>query len=153
MEVYIDNRQDEITIDDELIELMEKVMKECLALEEKGFDTEISVSFVNNKEIQELNREYRNVDSSTDVLSFPMTDDFSLIHIPILGDIVISLEKALSQAEEYGHSFNREVAYLTAHSMFHLLGYDHMKEDEKQVMRKKEKQVMKSLGIFKNNLE
>lgn len=153
MEVYIDNRQDEITIDDELIELMEKVMKECLALEEKSFDTEISVSFVNNKEIQELNREYRNVDSSTDVLSFPMTDDFSLIHIPILGDIVISLEKALSQAEEYGHSFNREVAYLTAHSMFHLLGYDHMKEDEKQVMRKKEKQVMKSLGIFKNNLE
>lgn len=153
MEVYIDNRQDEITIDDELIELMEKVMKECLALEEKGFDTEISVSFVNNKEIQELNREYRNIDSSTDVLSFPMTDDFSLIHIPILGDIVISLEKALSQAEEYGHSFNREVAYLTAHSMFHLLGYDHMKEDEKQVMRKKEKQVMKSLGIFKNNLE
>lgn len=153
MEVYIDNRQDEITIDDELIELMEKVMKECLALEEKGFDTEISVSFVNNKEIQELNREYRNVDSSTDVLSFPMTDDFSLIHIPILGDIVISLEKALSQAEEYGHSFNREVAYLTAHSMFHLLGYDHMKEDEKQVMRKKEKQVMKSLGIFKKNLE
>lgn len=153
MEVYIDNRQDEITIDDELIELMEKVMKECLALEEKDFDTEISVSFVNNKEIQELNREYRNVDSSTDVLSFPMTDDFSLIHIPILGDIVISLEKALSQAEEYGHSFNREVAYLTAHSMFHLLGYDHMKEDEKQVMRKKEKQVMKSLGIFKNNLE
>lgn len=153
MEVYIDNRQDEITIDDELIELMEKVMKECLALEEKGFDTEISVSFVNNKEIQELNREYRNVDSSTDVLSFPMTDDFSLIHIPILGDIVISLEKALSQAEEYGHSFNREVAYLTAHSMFHLLGYDHMEEDEKQVMRKKEKQVMKSLGIFKNNLE
>lgn len=153
MEVYIDNRQDEITIDDELIELMEKVMKECLALEEKSLDTEISVSFVNNKEIQELNREYRNVDSSTDVLSFPMTDDFSLIHIPILGDIVISLEKALSQAEEYGHSFNREVAYLTAHSMFHLLGYDHMEEDEKQVMRKKEKQVMKSLGIFKNNLE
>ncbi|MBV1817858.1 rRNA maturation RNase YbeY [Anaerosalibacter bizertensis] len=153
MEVYIDNRQDEITIDDELIELMEKVMKECLALEEKSLDTEISVSFVNNKEIQELNREYRNVDSSTDVLSFPMTDDFSLSHIPILGDIVISLEKALSQAEEYGHSFNREVAYLTAHSMFHLLGYDHMKEDEKQVMRKKEKQVMKSLGIFKNNLE
>ncbi|MBU5294004.1 rRNA maturation RNase YbeY [Anaerosalibacter bizertensis] len=153
MEVYIDNRQDEITIDDELIELMEKVMKECLALEEKSLDTEISVSFVNNKEIQELNREYRNVDSSTDVLSFPMTDDFSLSHIPILGDIVISLEKALSQAEEYGHSFNREVAYLTAHSMFHLLGYDHMEEDEKQVMRKKEKQVMKSLGIFKNNLE
>lgn len=153
MEFYLDNRQDEITIDDELIELMEKVMKECLILEGKSLHTEISVSFVNNEEIQELNREYRNVDSSTDVLSFPMTDDFSLSHIPVLGDIVISLEKALSQAEEYGHSFNREVAYLTAHSMFHLLGYDHMEEDEKQVMRKKEKQVMKSLGIFKNNLE
>ncbi|MBW4827340.1 MAG: rRNA maturation RNase YbeY [Clostridiaceae bacterium] len=153
MEVYIDNRQDEITIDDELIELTKKVMKECLVLEGKSLDTEISVSFVNNKEIQELNKEYRNVDSSTDVLSFPMTDDFSLDHIPILGDIVISLEKALYQAEEYGHSFNREVAYLTVHSMFHLLGYDHIKEDEKQVMRRKEKQIMKLLGIFKNNLE
>lgn len=153
MEVYIDNRQDEITIDDELIELTKKVMKECLVLEGKSLDTEISVSFVNNKEIQELNKEYRNVDFSTDVLSFPMTDDFSLDHIPILGDIVISLEKALYQAEEYGHSFNREVAYLTVHSMFHLLGYDHIKEDEKQVMRRKEKQIMKLLGIFKNNLE
>jgi len=151
MEVYIDNRQKEIEINDELIELVKKVMKECLILEEKTTDYEISLSFVNDQEIQKLNREYRNVDSSTDVLSFPMEDDFSSSPIPILGDIIISLEKALSQGKEYGHSFNREVAYLTAHSMFHLLGYNHIEKNEKQIIRKKKKHIIKSLGIFKNN--
>lgn len=151
MEVYIDNRQDKLEIDDELIELIEKTMSETLKMEDKSLDCEISLSFVDNNEIKNLNREYRNVDSSTDVLSFPMEDDFALNHIPILGDIVISLEKALSQSKEYGHSFNREMAYLTAHSMLHLLGYDHIEEDDKSIMRNKEKQIMKSLGIFKNN--
>lgn len=149
MEVYIDNRQDKLEIDDELIELIEKTMSETLKMEDKSLDCEISLSFVDNNEIKNLNREYRNVDSSTDVLSFPMEDDFALNHIPILGDIVISLEKALSQSKEYGHSFNREMAYLTAHSMLHLLGYDHIEEDDKSIMRNKEKQIMKSLGIFK----
>ncbi|MCR2044947.1 rRNA maturation RNase YbeY [Anaerosalibacter massiliensis] len=149
MEVYIDNRQDKLEIDDELIELIEKTMSETLKIEDKSLDCEISLSFVDNNEIKNLNREYRNVDSSTDVLSFPMEDDFALNHIPILGDIVISLEKALSQSKEYGHSFNREMAYLTAHSMLHLLGYDHIEEDDKSIMRNKEKQIMKSLGIFK----
>lgn len=149
MEVYIDNRQDKLEIDDELIELIEKTMSETLKIEDKSLDCEISLSFVDNNEIKNLNREYRNVDSSTDVLSFPMEDDFALNHISILGDIVISLEKALSQSKEYGHSFNREMAYLTAHSMLHLLGYDHIEEDDKSIMRNKEKQIMKSLGIFK----
>ena len=111
---------------------------------------EVSVSFVDNEEIRELNREYRNVDSPTDVLSFPMEEDSLGLFTPLLGDIVISLERALEQSKEYGHSFEREIAYLTAHSMFHLLGYDHMTNEDKKVMREKEKSVMKTLKIFKN---
>lgn len=150
MEILIDNRQDKVSIDDDIYEVVEKVAKECLKLEGKGLNFEVSVSFVDNEEIQKLNRDYRNVDSPTDVLSFPMDDEETDLYIPMLGDIVISAERALEQATEFGHSFLREVAYLTAHSMFHLMGYDHMNDEEKQTMRQKEKEVMKILGIFKN---
>jgi probable rRNA maturation factor len=78
-----------------------------------------------------------------------MEDEFEIS--PILGDIIISLEKAEDQSAEYGHTLEREIAYLTAHSMFHLMGYDHMTEEEKEIMRSKEKQVMKNLGIFKES--
>ena len=150
MKVLIDNRQDKVSIDDDIYEVIEKVAKECLKLEGKGLDFEVSVSFVDNEEIQKLNRDYRNVDSPTDVLSFPMDAEETDLYIPLLGDIVISAERALEQATEFGHSFLREVAYLAAHSMFHLMGYDHMNVQEKKIMRQKEKEVMKILGIFKN---
>lgn len=152
MEIYIDNRQDKVIIDENIYETIEKVIKECLVLERKPTDYEISLSFVDNKEIKELNREYRNVDRETDVLSFPIDEDF-LVPVPLLGDIIISAEKALEQSIEYNHSLLREIAYLTAHSMFHLLGYDHMEEDEKINMRNKEKEVMKRLKIFKSGRE
>ena len=150
MEILIDNRQDKVSIDDDIYDVIEKVAKECLKLEGKGLDFEVSVSFVDNEEIQKLNRDYRNVDSPTDVLSFPMDAEETDLYIPLLGDIVISAERALEQATEFGHSFLREVAYLAAHSMFHLMGYDHMNVQEKKIMRQKEKEVMKILGIFKN---
>ena len=150
MQILIDNRQDKVSIDDDIYDVIEKVAKECLKLEGKGLNFEVSVSFVDNEEIQKLNRDYRNVDSPTDVLSFPMDDEETDLYIPLLGDIVISAERALEQATEFGHSFLREVAYLAAHSMFHLMGYDHMNDEEKQTMRQKEKEVMKILGIFKN---
>ena len=150
MQILIDNRQDKVSIDDDIYDVIEKVAKECLKLEGKGLNFEVSVSFVDNEEIQKLNRDYRNVDSPTDVLSFPMDDEETDLYIPLLGDIVISAERALEQATEFGHSFLREVAYLAAHSMFHLMGYDHMNDEEKQTMRQKEKEVMKALGIFKN---
>ena len=102
-----------------------KVIKESLLVEGKSLDYEVSISLVNNEEIKELNRDYRGVDSETDVLSFPLEDDFGM-DLPLLGDIIITVEKALEQAEEYGHSLEREMAYLTAHSMFHLMGYDHL---------------------------
>ncbi|SCG83611.1 hypothetical protein DW1_2044 [Proteiniborus sp. DW1] len=151
MNVVIDNSQEKIIIDDTVKELIERVVLECLKLENKGFDYEISVTFVDDEEIRELNKEYRAVDKATDVLSFPLEEnEFDIPGDTLLGDIVISAETAKRQSEEYGHSLEREIAYLTAHSMFHLLGYDHMNEDEKLVMRDKEKKVMMTLGIFKN---
>lgn len=150
MEIYIDNRQDKIKIDNKIIDLLENVIKESLLIEGIGLNYEISISFVDNAEIKELNREYRNIDRETDVLSFPMDEDL-MIPIPLLGDIIISVEKAVEQSNEFGHSLDRELAYLTAHSMFHLMGYDHMEEEEKEIMREKEKKVMRRLRIFKEN--
>ncbi|WP_077367957.1 rRNA maturation RNase YbeY [Anaerosalibacter sp. Marseille-P3206] len=150
MEVYIDNRQDKIQIDFDVETIINSVIEESLNIEGKSKEVEVSVSFVDNEEIRQLNRDFRNVDSPTDVLSFPMNEDSDAFFTPILGDIVISLERALEQSVEFGHTFEREIAYLTAHSMFHLLGYDHMTDEEKSIMREKEKQVMKNLKIFKN---
>ncbi len=150
MEVYIENRQSIVTVDENIYDIVKMVVKECLLEEKKDFNVEVSVSFVDNEKIQYLNKQYRNIDSETDVLSFPMENKFNMPVI-LLGDIVISLEKALEQANYLGHSFIREVAYLTAHSMFHLLGYHHEKSlEEKDIMREKEKNVMKRLEIFKN---
>lgn len=153
MELYIDNRQEKVELDKDIFDIIEKTIEETLLLEGKSLNYEISLTFVDNEEIRELNKKYRNIDRETDVLSFPLEQDESLFPVPMLGDIVISAEKALEQSIEYGHSFVREIAYLTAHSMLHLLGYDHMNETEKQTMRKKEKNVMKKLNIFKNGRE
>lgn len=151
MEIYVDNRQDKVGIADEIIEILEKVVQEVLIFEEKPLDSEVSISFVDNDEIRELNKEYRGIDRETDVLSFPIDDDFIIDGPILLGDVIISAEKALEQANDFGHSLNREIAYLTAHSMFHLLGYDHIDEDDKLIMRSKEKEIMKRLKIFKDN--
>ncbi len=149
MNFDIDNRQEQYDITEEMINLIERVIRESLRVEGIGENYEVSISFVDNEEIKALNREFRGVDRETDVLSFPMEDEFDF-SIPLLGDIVISLEKADEQAKDYGHTLEREVAYLTCHSMFHLMGYDHMNEDEKRIMREKEKEVMRNLRIFKN---
>ncbi len=151
MEIIIDNSQDKVNIDESINELLERVVLECLKLEGRDTSYEVSITFVDDEEIRELNKEYRDVDKSTDVLSFPLDEDeFDIPGDTLLGDIVISAETAKRQSEEYGHSLEREIAYLTAHSMFHLMGYDHMNDAEKKVMRDKEKKVMMSLGIFKN---
>ncbi|MBQ7702880.1 MAG: rRNA maturation RNase YbeY, partial [Firmicutes bacterium] len=120
-------------------------------------DLQLSVSFVSKEEIQELNRDYRSVDSVTDVLSFPQferdeiefyaSNSGSAPQEFMLGDVVICREKAEEQAEEYGHSFERELVYLFTHSVLHLLGYDHETDEEKALMRKREEEIMESLGI------
>ena len=114
---------------------------------------EISVTFVDMEEIHELNKEYRDVDRPTDVLSFPQFYDLEE-EIPevgeiCLGDVVICRDKAAEQAEEFGHSFEREIIYLFVHSVLHLLGYDHMEDDEKACMRAREEQIMEHLGVFR----
>lgn len=148
MNILIDDRQNKVEIDEAIVESMEKAIVEVLEYEKEPLDFEVSLSFVTNEEIHELNKEYRNVDSETDVLSFPVDQDFLFEGGPnLLGDVIISIEKAVEQAREYGHSFEREMVYLTVHSIFHLLGYDHMDEDEKQIMREKEEDIMTILDI------
>lgn len=150
MEVYIDNRQNKIDINESIYKVIKAVVRECLIEEKMDLNVEVSVSLVDNQEIRLLNKTYRNVDTETDVLSFPMENKLD-IPIIVLGDIIISLEKALEQSKSFGHSFTREIAYLTAHSMFHLMGYDHeVGLEEKSKMREKEKKVMKRLKIFKS---
>lgn len=136
----------------------------ALACEEEGLDpnvSAISLSFVDAEEIRELNRDYRDTDAVTDVLSFPQFEDIQEEYDAfmkarqsedesfLLGDIVINKERAEEQANEYGHSTEREIVYLATHSVFHLLGYDHMTEEERKEMREKEERVMEKLGILR----
>lgn len=148
MEVYYDDRQDNITITEDMKDLIKKSIKAVLKVEELDDDVEVSVSFVGDEEIRDLNRDYRGVDKSTDVLSFPMDDEF-IIDNRILGDVIINTRRVMEQAEELGHSHERELSYLTVHSVLHLLGYDHMEDEDKIEMREREKLSMKELEIYR----
>ena len=149
MEIILDDRQDKIKVSEELLNKINDIIIECLDYEGYDDNYEVSLSFVDNEEIHQLNRDFRGVDRATDVLSFPLlTDDFDIeIEEESLGDIVISLERALEQSIEYNHSFDREVCFLVCHSMFHLLGYDHDTEENTKEMRKKEEDVLNKLNI------
>lgn len=147
--VLFDNRQDIMEITESNEKTIEMAVETVLKAENHTGNYEVSVSFVTNEEIRELNRDYRNVDSETDVLSFPMDDDDEFDGVVILGDIVLSTQRIIEQANEFGHSLEREMIYLTVHSMLHLLGYDHMTTSEKEEMRQREKEIMKELQLFK----
>lgn len=130
----------------------EKTIREVLKVEKIVENVEVSLSIVDRDEIHILNRDYRDVDRPTDVLSFPMDEEgFDQEGNPILllGDIVICLDVAKDQAEDFGHCLEREMMYLICHSTLHLLGYDHIEETDKREMRAKEKEIMKNLGVFK----
>lgn len=151
--VLFSNIQKSDVIDKDVRSLLRKVINYTLKSESFDKEAEISVTFCDNEYIKNLNREFRNIDRETDVLSFPMYDFSEDDFIPEdekieLGDIVISVEKALEQSKEYNHSIERELAFLTVHSMLHLLGYDHeiSKSDEK-VMFDKQDIILKELGI------
>lgn len=127
-----------------------KSVLETLSYENIDKDGEISVSVISNAEIRELNSEYRGIDKETDCLSFPQyeKEELEKEKFLMLGDVVISLEKAQEQAEEYGHELNRELAFLTAHSVLHLLGYDHEKsEADEGEMFKKQEEILKNMGL------
>ena len=150
--VIISNSQKEVKIPTGLRMLVRRCCNAVLRMKNFQGAAEVSVTFANNEQIHELNKMHRNVDAPTDVLSFPMGEDGKYDIDPatnakILGDIVISMEKAVEQADRFGHTLQREVGYLTAHSMLHLLGYDHEEPLEKVHMREKEELVMTQLGL------
>ena len=150
--VVITNKQKTVKIPTGIRMLVRRCCNAVLQLEKFEGPAEISVTFTDNKGIRELNKQYRNKDIETGVLSFPMGengvyDTDMETGAKILGDVVISMEKARDQAELFGHSLQREVGYLTAHSVLHLLGYDHMENLEKVRMREKEELIMEQLGL------
>lgn len=148
-------------------ETIEKVILQALDYVSCPYECSINVLLTNDDSIHEMNREYRDTDRATDVLSFPMLEydtpaDFSFVEDDpesyadpdsgelVLGDIVISLERMEAQAKEYNHSLRRELAFLVAHSMLHLCGYDHMEEGEREIMEQKQEEILRQLGITRD---
>ncbi len=142
----IDHRQSIYSLQPQDEKLIHEAISACYKMEGISLDYQISLSFVLNNEIQELNKYYRGKDLPTDVLSFPM-DGPENAPEKLLGDIVISVEKMMEQAEEFGHGLQRELIYLIVHSTLHLIGYDHMNEDDKNEMRQKEELIMEQLSL------
>ena len=154
LKVSIKNNQNAVKIPSGIRLLIRRCCHAVLISEGFTQNAEVSVSFVSNAEIRSLNKAYRNKDSVTDVLSFPLTSDDGTQEIDaetgnvLLGDVVISIETAVRQANMYGHSLSREIGFLTVHSMLHLLGYDHEKSPlDERIMREKEEAVLEKLGI------
>ena len=159
VEFIIETETQEIVSDstiDELNELCSVIMRN----EDCNFDAQISLTFTDNEGIRCINRDYRGIDKATDVLSFPMLEfdddevdaEFEMENgLVLLGDIVISIERAKEQAQEFGHSIRREIAFLTAHSMLHLLGYDHVDDKEgERMMIEKQNEALNALGITRD---
>ncbi len=157
---FILENETEVEIDQRQIDELNCVCQAVLDMEECNFDAEISFTFTDNEGIREINREYRDIDRATDVLSFPMLEfegdeidaEFETENgLVVLGDIVISLERAEEQAGELNHSLRRELAFLVAHSMLHLLGYDHVDDVEgERIMIEKQDAVLNELGITRD---
>ena len=138
--------------------LIEKVLEECFNTENlEDFNVYISVTLTNPENIRRLNKEYRNIDKETDVLSFPMFEKNEILNLKYieyeeaLGDIIISVDRVKEQAEEYGHSFERELSYMIVHGFYHLMGEDHIKDEDKKVMREKEEKVLGKLNILRED--
>ena len=154
--VLITNDQSDIKIPVGIRLLVRKCCHAVAVTEGFQNDFEVSVSFVNDTRIHELNKEYRNIDRPTDVLSFPLGENgvYDINNetgASLLGDIVISIQTAMKQAEIYGHSLEREIGFLTVHSMLHLLGYDHeLGQLEERIMREKEEEILNVLGMSRD---
>ncbi len=166
MSIIIENEYEAKTLED-YETIIEEIVEAALDYEAFPYECQVSVTLVDNETIHEINYEYRDIDRPTDVLSFPalMYDfggDFDWIEGAgveicdpesgeiVLGDIMISMDKVEEQAKEYGHSEKREFAFLIAHSMLHLMGYDHMEEDERAVMEKKQEEILQSKGYTRD---
>lgn len=141
-------------------EIVNRVLSKCYEMENLT-DSKliITVTFTIPEEIKKINKKYRKIDRATDVLSFPMFEKDELdkkiankefFHEDVLGDIIISIDKVKEQAEEYGHSFERELSYMLVHGFYHLMGYDHIEEEDKKIMRPKEEKVLNELKITRD---
>ena len=140
--------------------IVKKVLDKCF--EEEGLlDSKLimTITFTTPEEIKKINKKYRKIDKATDVLSFPMFEKDELDekiksgdfpYEDVLGDVIISIEKVREQAEEYGHSFERELSYMVVHGFYHLMGYDHIEEEDKKIMRPKEEKVLEQLKITRD---
>ncbi len=159
MEQLADIHYEQIEENVEYENLINKVVNECFKTE--GLDKlklYISITLTVPEVIKEANKKYRNIDKATDVLSFPMFEKEELEELiknnydveDVLGDLIISIPKVEEQATEYGHSFERELAYMVVHGFYHLMGYDHMEENDKKEMRQKEDEVLNKLGITRD---
>ena len=163
MTSYVEN-ETEIELPFDMQEILDKIMDAVMEMEACPYETSVNLLLTDNEGIREYNREYRNIDKETDVLSFPNIDfekegDFSHVEDAqadcfdpdsgelLLGDIILSVDRIQEQSREYGHSLLREFAFLTAHSMFHLCGYDHMVPEEAAVMEEKQEEILRRLGI------
>lgn len=162
MRIFLEN-EGELDLNLPYLELAEEVAEAVLDYENCPYESQVELLLTDNDEIQRINQEFRSIDRPTDVLSFPMIEfehpaEYDFLEEDdscfdpetgelLLGNIVISKEKVISQAEEYGHSVKREYAFLIAHSMLHLLGYDHMEEEERAVMEGKQREILTKLGI------
>jgi len=163
MIIYYENEQDKLEISEYLEGRLKEGLNAVAKLHNLTDDTEVGITIVDDERIHEINREYRNVDRPTDVISFALDDDLEdsdepeLIDGPeehLLGDIIISVETANRQGEEFGHGLEREIVYLAVHGLLHLLGYDHMVEEDKVIMRAKEEEALRAINLaeelFKN---
>lgn len=154
-EVIISNLQNKMSISPDLEQLLLELLKFALKMEKTSETAEVSVVLVDDAYIRDLNRQYRRKDAPTDVLSFAMRESLPEEEAiegeheagNLLGDIVISIERAEEQARDYGHSFEREVGYLSVHGVLHLLGYDHEKEEDRKAMRQKEEEILKAFDL------
>jgi probable rRNA maturation factor len=157
--IDIENEQTSVKIEDSYCELLKKTALACLASENVAMGCEISIILTDDASIRQINREFRSIDRPTDVLSFPLVQlqngdiqdtegDYDLDEgLLLLGDIVISMETAVAQAQQYGHPLERELAFLASHGVFHLLGYDHMEKEEEAIMMSKQEAVLEGLGL------
>ncbi|MEI4800248.1 rRNA maturation RNase YbeY [Bacillus sp. NPDC077411] len=148
---FIDETEE---VKEEYVEMIQQLVEKAAEIESVEGGAELSITFVNNERIQEINREYRDKDQPTDVISFAMEDmgegEMEIVGVEMprmLGDIIISIPRAKEQAEEYGHSFDRELGFLAVHGFLHLLGYDHMTEEEEKVMFGKQKEILDAFGL------
>ena len=156
MKQHVEIIYDEVEKNKAYEDLINKVISECFENEKmEGLKLYVSITLTCPSKIKEINKKYRNIDKETDVLSFPMFEKEELDKMikqgyeidDVLGDIIISVERVKAQAEEYGHSFERELAYMSVHGFFHLMGYDHIKDEDKVIMRAKEDEVLNKLNI------